>query len=71
MSVVESLVLCEGRLGIRNDIPLKAAKFGIKISELSESSTGYMWYFVVIVLLVLKSHQVLSGHSNSHVLKSW
>lgn len=37
----ESLLLWKGRLSIRQYIPLKAARFGIKSFELCESSTGY------------------------------
>ncbi|XP_046402046.1 piggyBac transposable element-derived protein 4-like [Ischnura elegans] len=43
----ESLTLWKGRLGFKQYIPLKAAKFGIKTFELCESKSGYLWNFFV------------------------
>jgi hypothetical protein len=51
ISADESLTLWKGHLGIRQYIPLKAAKFGIKTFELCESSTGYLWHFTVDIAL--------------------
>ena len=47
IAVDESLTLWKGRLGIKQYIPLKAAKFGIKTFELCESTSGYLWNFIV------------------------
>ena len=47
ISIDESLTLWKGRLSFRQYIPLKAAKFGIKTFELCESSTGYLWSFII------------------------
>jgi len=41
------LTLWEGCLSIRQYLPLKASKFGIKTFELCESRTGYLWCFLV------------------------
>jgi len=43
----ESLTLWKGRLSLRQYLPLKASKFGIKTSKLCESRTGYLWCFLV------------------------
>jgi hypothetical protein len=47
ITIDESLTLWKGRLSFRQYIPLKAAKFGIKTYELCESSSGYVWSFLV------------------------
>ena len=47
ISVDESLTLWKGRLSIKTYLPLKAAKFGIKSYKICESSTGYLWQFVI------------------------
>jgi hypothetical protein len=47
ISVDESLTLWKGHLSFKQYLPLKAAKFGIKTYELCESSSGYLWSFVV------------------------
>jgi hypothetical protein len=43
----ESLTLWKGCLSFKQYIPLKVAKFGIKSYELCESSTGYVWSFII------------------------
>ena len=43
----ESLTLWKGHLSIRQYLPLKASKFGIKTFKLCESRTGYLWFFLV------------------------
>jgi hypothetical protein len=43
----ELLTLWEGRLGLKQYIPLKSANFGIKTFEICESATGYLWKFIV------------------------
>jgi hypothetical protein len=47
IAVDESLTLWKGRLGIKTYLPLKSAKFGIKSYEVCESSTGYLWQFII------------------------
>jgi len=47
VAIDESLKLWNGRLSIRQYLPLKASKFGIKTFELRESRTGYLWCFLV------------------------
>ena len=47
IAIDESLTLWKGRLSIRQYLPPKASKFGIKTFELCESSTGYLWCFLV------------------------
>jgi len=46
-ATVESLTLWKGRLSIRQYLPLKASKFGIKAFKLCKSRTGYVWCFLV------------------------
>ena len=41
------MTLWKGHLSIRQYLPLKASKFGIKTFELCESRTGYLWCFLV------------------------
>lgn len=43
LAVDESLLLWKGRLGFRQYIPIKRARFGIKSYILSESTSGYIW----------------------------
>jgi hypothetical protein len=47
IAIDESLTLWKDRLGLKQYIPLKSAKFGIKTFELCESATGYLWKFIV------------------------
>jgi len=46
-AIDESLTLWKGHLSIRQYLPLKASKFGIKTFKLCESRTGYLWCFFV------------------------
>ncbi|GBO11453.1 PiggyBac transposable element-derived protein 4 [Araneus ventricosus] len=43
VSVDESLLLYKGRLGCKQYLPKKRARFGIKFYQLCESSSGYIW----------------------------
>lgn len=43
----ESLFAWKGRLGFRQYIPTKRARYGIKIYKLCESRTGYIWNFLI------------------------
>ena len=43
----ESLTLWRGRLSFRQYIPLKSSKFGINSYELCESSSRYLWSFII------------------------
>lgn len=47
ISVDESLVHFTGRLGIKQYIPSKRAKYGLKLNKLCESATGYVHSFRV------------------------
>ena len=47
IAIDESLTLWRGRLPFRQYIPLKSSKFGIKSYELCESSSGYLWSFII------------------------
>ena len=47
IAIDESLTLWKGRLSFTQYLPLKASKFGIKTFELCESTTGYLWCFLV------------------------
>jgi hypothetical protein len=47
ISIDESLTLWKGRLSFKQYVPLKASKFGIKTYELCDSTTGYLWSFLV------------------------
>ncbi|CAL1272717.1 unnamed protein product [Larinioides sclopetarius] len=43
MSVDESLIAYKGRLGWKQYIPNKRARFGLKLFQLCESESGYIW----------------------------
>ncbi|GBM08919.1 PiggyBac transposable element-derived protein 4 [Araneus ventricosus] len=43
VSVDKSLLLYKGRLGCKQYLPKKRARFGIKFYQLCESSSGYIW----------------------------
>lgn len=43
----ESLFGWKGRIGFRQYIPSKRARYGIKIYKLCESQTGYIWNFLI------------------------
>jgi len=45
--VNDSLLLWRRRLGWIKYIPSKRSKFEVKIYKLCESSTGYVWNFIV------------------------
>ncbi|XP_063219730.1 piggyBac transposable element-derived protein 4 [Bacillus rossius redtenbacheri] len=47
VTVDESLMLYKGRLGWKQYLPLKRARFGIKSFMLCESSSGYVYSFVI------------------------
>lgn len=47
IGIDESLTLWKGRLNFKQYIRSKASKFGIKTFELCESTTGYLWSFIV------------------------
>ena len=49
MALNESLLLWKGRLGWKQYIPTKRARFGIKSFEICESSSGYIWDFFVYI----------------------
>ncbi|XP_015111779.1 piggyBac transposable element-derived protein 4-like [Diachasma alloeum] len=47
IAIDESLTLWKDRLSIKQFLPLKSAKFGVKWYQLCESTTGYLWNFVM------------------------
>jgi hypothetical protein len=47
IAIDESLTLWKGCLSVRQYPPLKASKFGIKTSELCESTAGCLWRLLV------------------------
>lgn len=47
VAIDEALLLYKGRLHFKQYMPNKRAKFGIKLYCLAESTTGYMWNFLV------------------------
>ena len=49
MAVDESLLLWKGRLGWKQYIPTKRARFGIKSFEICESVSGYIWNFFIYI----------------------
>ena len=49
MAVDESLLLWNGRLGWKQYIPIKRARFGIKSFEICESVLGYIWNFFIYI----------------------
>jgi hypothetical protein len=47
IAIDESLMLWKGRLGMKQYIPLKRARFGLKTYELCEAGTGYTWNSII------------------------
>jgi hypothetical protein len=47
ITIDESLLLFKGRLGWRQFMPLKRARFGIKMFILCESRSGYVWSSII------------------------
>jgi hypothetical protein len=47
ISIDETLTLWKGRLSFKQYLPLTASKSGIKTYELCDSTTGYLWSFLV------------------------
>jgi len=47
IAIDEELTLWRGRLSFRQFIPLNSSKFGIKSFEICESSSGYLWSFII------------------------
>lgn len=47
ITIDESLLLYKGRLGWKQYIPLKRARFGIKTYMLCESKSGYVWNMII------------------------
>jgi hypothetical protein len=47
IAVDESLMLWKGRLGVKQYIPLKRARWGLKSYELCEAGSGYIWNSIV------------------------
>jgi hypothetical protein len=47
VAVDEFLTLWKGKLSFKICLPIKSSKFGIKTFELYESSTGYLWKYIV------------------------
>jgi len=47
IAIDESLTLWRGRFSFRQYIPIKSSKFRIKSHELCESSSGYLWSFII------------------------
>jgi len=47
VAIDESLMLWKGRLAMKQYIPLKRARFGLKSYELCESGSGYIWNSII------------------------
>uniref|UniRef100_A0A1I8H3C2 DDE_Tnp_1_7 domain-containing protein n=1 Tax=Macrostomum lignano TaxID=282301 RepID=A0A1I8H3C2_9PLAT len=47
VAIDETLILYKGRLLLKQYIPSKKAKYGIKLYCLTESTTGYLWNFLL------------------------
>jgi hypothetical protein len=47
IAIDESLLLYKGKLGMKQYIPMKRSRFGIKLYQLCESGTGYIWNSMV------------------------
>jgi len=47
VAIDESLRLWKGRLAMKQYIPLKRARFGLKSYELCESGSGYIWNSII------------------------
>ena len=47
IAIDESLMAYKGKLGFKQYIPTKRSRFGIKLYELCESSSGYIWNMLI------------------------
>ena len=65
ISVDESRMLFKGRLLMKQYIPLKRARFGIKIFFVCESKSGYAWDFLIYAG---QGEEGRGGESNSQKL---
>jgi hypothetical protein len=51
------LTIWKGRLSFKQYIPLKSLKFSNKSYELCESSSGYLWSFIIYIGKDTRFHQ--------------
>jgi hypothetical protein len=64
IAIDESLTLWKSRLSHRQYIPLKAAKLCIKTYELCESSSSYVWSFLVYIGGMELMNQFVTAETN-------
>lgn len=68
VAIDESLMLWKGRLPMKQYIPLKKARFGLKSYELCESGTGYIWKCIVHTGTSMKLEESVDGLTSSRIV---
>jgi hypothetical protein len=70
IAVDESLMLWKGRLAMKQYIPMKRARFGLKSYELCESKTGYIWNSIVHIGTAMQLLESRDGLKSSRIVLS-
>ena len=68
IAVDESLMLFKGRLAMKQYIPMKRARFGLKLYELCESGSGYIWKAIVHTGPSMKLKDSTDGLKSSQIV---
>src|SRR6218665_265623 len=68
VAIDESLLLWKGRLSMKQYIPLKRARFGIKIYALSESDSGYIWNAFIHIGTAMQLREAVDGLKSSRIV---
>jgi hypothetical protein len=68
VAIDESLMLWKGRLAMKQYIPLKRARFGLKSYELCESASGYIWKSLVHIGTAMKLDDSNDGLTSSRIV---
>ena len=68
VAVDESLMLWKGRLAMKQYIPLKRARFGLKSYELCESGSGYIWNSIIHTGPTMALEQSSDGLKSSMIV---
>lgn len=68
IAIDESLMLWKGRLQMKQYIPLKRARFGLKSYELCESGSGYIWTSIVHIGTAMNLRDSGDGLKSSKIV---
>ena len=68
IAIDESLMLWKGRLDMKQYIPLKRARWGLKSYELCESGSGYIWKSMIHIGTAMELVQSVDGLVSSRIV---